>query len=387
MKILVIHNKYFNYGGEESVVDSQINILRANGHAVITYFRSSEEISNMTFGNTKAFFSGLYNRTSIREIKNLILKEKPHIIHIHNLYPFISPSILPVIKRLGVPIVMNVHNYRLFCPNGLFFNKGAICEKCTSSTKEINCILNNCEGDIFKSTGYAIRNFWARNQKLFLSNVDFFISPSSFHMSKLIKEGLAFEKCYVIPNMYGEEIKPNFEYQEGSYVGYVGRLSKEKGSDIILKLAKELPDINFKIAGSNLTNVRSKNNLKNIEYVGFLGKDELDIFYSNSLFTLFTSICNESFGLTIIEAFAHKKPVIATDLGASPEIIENDKSGLIYQSKNLEDLANKVKYLYSNKKLIRTMGENGYRKLVKEYTSGIYYKKLLEIYELAHNSK
>ena len=170
MKILFIHNKYAKFSGEEAVVESQIKLLRDNGHQVITYFRCSEELEHMSNAKIKAFLSAFHNPNSVKEIKKILEKEKPDLVHIHNLYPLISPAILPAIKEKGIPIVMTVHNYRLLCPNGLFFSNGKICEKCTGAGKEINCIINNCEGSLFKSTGYALRNFWARTKKYYLGS-------------------------------------------------------------------------------------------------------------------------------------------------------------------------------------------------------------------------
>ena len=167
MRILIIHNKYSKFSGEEAVVDAQSHLLTSNGNEVLTYFRSSQELESMSNSKSKAFLSGLYSPKSIREIKKLIQTKNPDIVHIHNLYPLISPSILPEIKKLQIPIVMTVHNYRLLCPNGLFFTNGEICEKCTGSAKEFNCVVNNCQDSISKSTGYALRNLWARKNEYY----------------------------------------------------------------------------------------------------------------------------------------------------------------------------------------------------------------------------
>ena len=180
--------------------------------------------------------------------------------------------------------------------------------------------------------------------------------------------------------MYGGDLTQQVEYKIGKYIGYVGRISPEKGSEIILELAKKLPNIKFKIAGANNNSAVLDNLLENVEYVGFLNKKQLSEFYLDSKFTLFTSICNETFGLSIIEAFAHKKPVIASHLGASPEIIDNNKTGLIYQSNDLNDLILKVEDLYFDEQKIKEMGENGFNKVQKKYSSRAYYKTLKNTY-------
>ena len=167
MKILLIHNKYGKFSGEEAVVESQLEMLKANGHKVITYYRSSEEIPDMKYGKIRAFFTALDNPRSKHDIRKLIINEQPNVVHIHNLYPLIAPSVLKMIKGFKVPVVMTVHNYRIACPNGLFYANDKVCEKCLGFGKELNCIFNNCEGSFFKSTGYALRNYWARVNKYY----------------------------------------------------------------------------------------------------------------------------------------------------------------------------------------------------------------------------
>src|SRR5690606_19842749 len=129
------------------------------------------------------------------------------IVHVHNLYPLISPAILPRIKKFKIPVFMTVHNYRLLCPNGLLYTHGSICEKCTGGFRELNAIINNCEGSIFKSAGYALRNYWARKAKYYSANVDAFLCLTNFQLNKLISEGLEESKCFLLSNMYQAEIE------------------------------------------------------------------------------------------------------------------------------------------------------------------------------------
>lgn len=382
MRIFIMHNKYGNFSGEERIVESQIQVLRKNGHNVKSYFRSSEEIDTMSFGKPKAFFSSFFNSRSINSIKTIIREFKPEIIHIHNLYPFIPPVILKIIKQYDIPIVMTVHNYRLICPNGLLFNNDDNCTKCTGIGKELNCITNNCEGSFFKSTGYALRNFWSRTNRYYMDNIDIFLTLSGFQNEKLIEHGIDKDKCQILPNFYWGKIPINDEYRAGEYIGYVGRLSKEKGVDLIIDLARKLPHVNFKIAGRYNKSVEEFGDKPlNLEYVGFLNKLELDSFYRNCKFVLFPSKCHESFGLSIIEAFAHKKPVVSSDMGASSEIIENGVSGIIFKNNNIQDLKSKVLELLRSSNKIYSMGNKGYEKVIAEYSIERYFNQLINVYE------
>ncbi|SNR36953.1 glycosyltransferase family 4 protein [Lutibacter flavus] len=383
MKILLIHNKYGKFSGEEAVVDAQIKLLKTNGHKVITYFRSSEELEVMPNAKIKAFFTAFYNPRSIRDTKDLLVKENPDIVHIHNMYPLISPAILPVIKKMGIPIVMTVHNYRLLCPNGLFFNKGSICEKCTGLGKEINCITNNCEGSIFKSTGYALRNFWARKKEYYLNNVDLFLCLTEFQKKKLVANGFAKENCEVLPNFYNKEIK-NLDYNmaERNYVAFAGRISPEKGIPLLLKTAKKLPRIPFQLAGEMRKGYAKELEIpENVIFRGMLNSQNIRDFYSKARLYIHSSVCYEGFPMVFPEAMAHKLPIIAPKMAGYPEIAEENFNGLLFETGNADSLAETIDKLWQNHKLSEKLSSNGFEKVKEKYSSDVYYKTLKKNYD------
>lgn len=382
MKILIIHNKYGKFSGEEAVVEAQMKLLRANMHEVITYFRSSEELEAMSNAKLKAFFSAFYNPKSITAIKELLVKEKPDIVHIHNMYPLISPAILPVIKKMGIPIVMTVHNYRLLCPNGLFFNKGSICEKCTGVGKELNCISNNCEGSILKSTGYALRNFWARKKDYYLNNVDLFLCLTEFQKNKLATNGFTKEKCDVLPNFYSKEIK-EFDYNISArnYVAFAGRISPEKGIPLLLEAAKKLPHIPFQLAGEMRQGYEKEIDVpENVIFKGMLDSQSMSDFYSKARLYIHSSVCYEGFPMVFPEAMAHKLPIIAPNMAGYPEIAEDNFNGLLFGTGNADSLAKTIDTLWNNPQLSNQLAENGFNKVQKKYSSLAYYKKLENTY-------
>lgn len=383
MKILVIHNKYGKFSGEEAYVESQINVLRAYGHQVSTYFRSSEEIDKMTLGKVKAFTTALYNRKSIKQLTDLIRMEAPDVVHIHNLYPLISPAILPVIKKMGIPIVMTIHNYRLLCPNGLFYTKGAICEKCTGKAKEFHCITNNCEGSIFKSTGYALRNFWARKKKYYLDHVDAFLCLTQFQKNKMIINGYPVYKCKVLPSFYSKEIKDiEYNIQNRKYVAFVGRISPEKGIPLLLQVARNLPEIAFQIAGNARPGYLDQLNIpKNVIFKGMLNEENLTTLYSNARFLVMTSSCYEGFPMVLLEAMAHKLPVIAPNLAGNPEILEENVNGLLFQPGSERSLKAVIKKLWNDQELSKKLSKKSVEKIQNKFGTKLYVNKLEKVYD------
>ena len=126
MRIAIVHNQYGKFSGEEAVVRDQAALLRSRGHEVEFFLRSSTELMQMHWGAAKAFFCGIYNPFAVCAFRAFLKEKKPDIVHIHNLYPLISPAILPECTKAGIPVIMSVHNYRLICPNGLLMNRESV---------------------------------------------------------------------------------------------------------------------------------------------------------------------------------------------------------------------------------------------------------------------
>jgi hypothetical protein len=196
----LIHNAYIQYGGEDKVVQNLTKLLKDKGHEICHFTRDSAEISNTLLGNVRAFFCGIYSWKSQNAVGRCIKEFKPDVVHIHNVYPLISPSVLEECHSSNIPVVMTLHNYRLICPNGFFLTKGQICEKC-SSGREYWCVIQNCENNLLKSIGYALRNYIARKLRLFQDNVTIYICLTKFQQKRLIQEGFPAERIVVIPHM------------------------------------------------------------------------------------------------------------------------------------------------------------------------------------------
>ena len=221
MHILLAHNDYGSFSGEEEVMRTISTLLESHGHKITPFRRSSKDIGDSLLKKMHALFSGIYSFNSRNRIAQILNQGGIDIVEVQNLFPFISPSILPVCKRMHVPVVMLCPNYRLFCPNGLHLSHGKICERCLGG-KEWHCILQNCERDIFKSFGYAARNAFARVTRMITDNVTIFVVLSEFQKARFIDSGIPPERIAVLPN-----IAPDVEMSENASIGdtvsFVGR--------------------------------------------------------------------------------------------------------------------------------------------------------------------
>lgn len=383
MHILMVHNNYAKPSGEEHASQGIADLLEANSHKVSWYRRSSEEISGSKMGQVKAFFSGIYNPFSIKEISEVLDEVQPDIVQVQNLYPLISPSIMKEFKKRDIPVVMRTPNYRLFCPNGLFYTDGKVCESCVSGSKELSCIIKNCEGSLFKSTGYALRNAFARMTGMITDNVDMFITQSQFQKNQFIKFGLKSDKIGILPAL-SPKVYQNFEERPGEYISFIGRVSLEKGIVNFIEAARNLPDLQFAVAG-NYDGLEElvENSPENIRWYGFLSGKELQNFYLDSKIVVIPSEWYEGFPNIAVQAMLYKKALICSNIGVFTNFIHDRKNGLLFEPGNAEDLTSKIAHLYEDDFLRDELSQNAEKEALDIYSHESIYKQLMDIYSQA----
>jgi len=382
LKILFIHNNYAQPSGEEHAAEGLAKLLELNGHQVKWYRRTTEGVQWTVANKINAFVSGFHNMSSVRQVKHLLNEFNPDIVQVQNLYPFISPSILKVIKSHNTPVVMRCPNYRLFCPNGLFLDrKGNVCEKCTGKLKESWCVWKNCEGNIGKSMGYGLRNMWARLSGSIFNYVDAYIVQSSFQKEKFFELGIPSNRLHVVPGLTPSVITKSPEII-GEHVAFVGRVSIEKGIVEFTEAARLLPDIPFVVAGRISPSVTQlvKHSPANIEWKGFLSGAELDQVFRNSRIIVAPSKWYEGFPNVITRAMLHRKPVITSNLGAMASIINHNKNGYLIEPGSITQLAKSISSLFNDPDKCIQFGLNGQKKAEAEYSAQAIYERLMNIY-------
>ncbi len=377
MKLLFVHNKYGKRSGEEIMLDRIVSLLRARGHQVDTWFADSSQITGAA-GKVRAAASGIRSPSAMQAIAKRIVEDRPDIVQVQNLYPLISPAVLPVIAEAGIPIVMRLSNYRLVCPNGLFLSHGKVCEACTGG-REWNCVAKNCEKDLFKSAAYAARNAFARKRGYYRDNVTRYYAQTQFQRGKLIEEGYPADRIDVIPNMI-EVPEDAPAWTPGSFVGFVGRLSPEKGIDTLFAAARRTPDIAYRLAGS-LGEYDGRTDVPaNVELLGNLGPEELAAFYREAALIVTPSIWYEGFPGVVIEAMRHARPVIVSDIGGLPELVGGGNSGMLVPPGDDEALASAIAALMRDPVQRQSLGEKGFARVKREYSYDLYYDRLMATY-------
>lgn len=378
MKILIVHNDYGKYSGEEAVVDKMVQMLTQMGHQVNQLRMSTASARESLTGKIRGFIAGIYSPSGIRAMRKALAKYQPDVVNVHNLFPFISPAALRECQKAKVPVVMTVHNFRLICPTGLFMRNGQPCTLCLQQGNEWSCIKHNCEHSLLKSVGYAARNAVARHGQHYQQCVDRFACITNFQRQRLTQAGFDPDKLLLIPNSM--DLPPEQEQlpvPTGSYVAYAGRLSSEKGIDMIIEVARRHPEIPFRLAGECREPQLINNLPPNLQLTGHLNPQELAEFYRNSRFLVMASRWYEGFPMTILEAAKFSKCMIAPNHGGFTEIIgtNNQRIGELFAPGNIDELEQCITDLWHNPNLSTQLGQQARTKLKTEYSTEVIAQK------------
>jgi len=413
MKVLQVNNYFSKEGGAENMMFRTAEILEKKGHQAFffatdkqpfacdnyeysSYFPEFVSISNLSpFSAPFYILRSIYNRDACSKLLKLLAKTKPDIVHLNNIAYQLTPSILSACEDMNIPVVMTLHNPYLTCPAvRLMINNRSYCtdELCTRGNP-LPCLINRCSDSSIPRSIVAVAEFSLRKLINFATRIDSFIVPSNDLKRLAINAGISQHKIYVINNFLDDRWFIDIpEPVKGSYFLYAGRLSYEKGVDIIIEALTRLPDnLKLKITGSGTEENRLKQivkdrGLRNISFAGFKSEDELRQEYLKCIAVIQPTRGFETFGLSIAEAFACKRPAIGARLGGIPEVIDHNINGMIFDPENADELARCMNYIHSNTEQIKQMGENARKKAETFYTSEVFYNKLIDVYNIAMTS-
>jgi glycosyltransferase involved in cell wall biosynthesis len=405
MKILMCNSFYYLRAGAERCFFDLSELLSNQGHEVIPFCMENENnlpskysqyfISNFDFPDLlqkrtslvtkiKVMERVLFSHESITNINRLIKDTRPDIAHIHCIGHEMSPSILFAIKRAGIPIVQTLHDYSLLCPNTNFVSHGNICEKCKIH-RYFFCTLRKCKRGSFTASLLAcIELSLHRMIKIYENNVNVFISPSQFLRNKYIEYGIH-SPIINIPNFIDIN---RFQacYEPSDYFVYFGRLNIIKGIRTLIEAMKYVKSSNLYVIGEGelrepLQEFTRQNIISNVAFLGYLSTDDLIPIIRNAAFTVVPSEWYENYPMSILESFSCGKPVIASNLGAIPEIIKDGQNGLLFESGDSLQLANKIKYLLENPQELITMGHCA-RQQVETINNPLrHYHQIMDVYQ------
>ena len=380
MRVLQLFNQYRSrFNGEQQVVAQIEELLAAAGHTVETWQRSSQDIESSVVGKARAFTKMVWSPEAARAMTRKIDTFAPDVIHVHNLYPLFSPSVLNAAQQRGVPVVMSLHNQALTCPKADHLRNQKICEKCFGG-KEWNCVLTNCRGNLLESIGYAARSGMASRAGWFRDNVNRFLAMTDFARERLIRAGYPTEKLAVLPN--GVPIPRGVvSPRDGDYLAFAGRLSEEKGLRVLVDAAKACPDVPIHLAGDGPLAVELRELApRNVVFRGRLSRDEMKDFYARARAVVLPSTCFEMCPLTILEGMAMGLPIIASQTGGLGELVDDESTGLMVARGEAAPLATAMQRIWTDDTLVDSLGTAGRIKAEREYSESVFFSRLVDHY-------
>ena len=386
MRIIAIHNHYQQLGGEDTIFATEADLLESYGHQVYRYTVHNDQVDNT--GAISLAKATLWNHEVYQELRSIIRKERPQVAHFHNTFPLISPAAYYAAKDEGVAVVQTLHNYRLLCPNGLFFRQGKVCEDCLGKPFPLPGIIHACYRDSRMASAAAASMVKFHDLKGTWTNaVDIFIAYSQFALQKFLEGGLPKEKFQFKTNFLHPAPEPG--QGSGGYAIFVGRLAPEKGLQTVLEAWTVLGSkISLKIAGDGPLAPLVKAAVEAGSGVEWLGRKPLSEIYDlvgEASFLVFSSEWYETFGRVAIEAFATGTPVVAAEIGAISELVTPMHTGLRFRPGDPSSLIEQVEWALAHPDVMRQMRKNVRIEFEEKYTAPSNYQRLLEIYKLACN--
>ncbi len=384
MKIVMVQNYYQQPGGEDQAFAAESSMLEKHGHCVFGYTVHNDCITGMS--SFELARCTIWNTNIASELRELIRKVRPDIIHFHNTFPLISPAAYYVAKAEDVPLVQTLHNYRLLCPNALFFRNGHICEDCMGKFVPWRGILHACYRENRAATS-VIAAMLAVHRVLhtYRRMVDIYIALNDFARQKFIQGGLPAGKIVVKPNFIDQD--PGIGNGQGGYAIFVARLTLEKGINTLLSAWEKIGGkIQLKIIGdgplaSQLS--EASRSIFGVEWLGHKHRQFIMNLMKDAIVLIFPSVWYEGFGLTISEAFSVGLPVIASKLGVMSSMIDHRRTGLHFQPGDPEDLAKKMNWIISHPAELKRMRKAARAEYETKFTAELNYKMLIDIYETA----
>lgn len=381
MKILVAHNRYRYRGGEDTVVDAEVDLLRRHGHEVLVYLRDNEELTRMK--NHSAALQTLWSHKAVADVTTLSEKFRPELIHSHNTFPLISPSLYSVAKQLNIPVIQTLHNFRLICPQATLLRNGVQCEDCVGNLPW-RAIVHRCyRNSLSQSAVSSSMIMLHRLLRTWHTKVTRYIVLNQLCRDKFIAGGLPFDLLRIKPNFVDSANEPEWVHRSGGI--FIGRLSEEKGLKVLAEALSQLPDSQIDVYGKGdlQTYVEAT---RGFNYKGFRDPIELQACLRKAAYLVVPSTGVESFGLVAIEAFAAGTPVIASAHGGLREIVVHGKTGLLVEPGNVDALARAIAFAEDHPDEMKIMGRAARQAYLSRYTPDINYCLLMSIYREAVES-
>lgn len=415
MKILLVNWSWYPSGGDWTYVENVHKLYETKGYEVIPFsthnkknfsspyskyfvntydFKELNKNRNISNG-IKALKTSVISQDAINKLSSLLDEHDIKIAHLNNIHHYITPAIVELLSKKGIKIIWTLHDYKIICPNNIFVSNGKVCEKCITGAF-YNCAIHKCKKESFLASSLASFEAYYYHTKKTYSLVDYFLCPSQFLLEKFVHFGFSRSKLSLTNLCYDVSVIDDFisnKKNRGSdiaaksnkYILYVGSLLEIKGVQTLIEAVKG-SNITLKIAGSGTAEQLFKElafngGNSNIEFLGYKTKDEIFNLTMEAAFIVCPSICYENYPFSITESFLFSKPVIGSNIGGIPELVLDNKTGLLFEPGNVKDLKEKIVRLWGDDALVSELGKAARLHAYKLVNFSEHWQKLLLIIE------
>lgn len=404
MKIVQVNKHFFPEYGTERYWFGLMDELKARGHEVIPfamqhpknrkskyskYFVSNIDASatRVSWKSIKAFGRAVYSLEARKKFAQLLNDTKPDVVHVHTIHHHISPSILRQATKRGIPVVQTLHDYKLVCPAYLFpMRDGKPCTQCRRGNW-LHIIKHRAHKNSLVTTAtLALESFIHSALHIYERHTFRFIAPSQDMASRLVELGVSPAQLSIVPHYLDTKTwKASRTFGKG--ILFAGRIMPDRGLDHVLHVAKRLPAVPVTIAGDgpDLAALEAKIKMlgvSNVKLVGRLSGEKLRKAFRAARVVFFPSQTLDTFGLTVLEAMASRKPVVATRLGAVLDLVRDGENGVLYDPDKPDAAVESIKKLLSDDTLARTLGKNA-RKTAEDFSLEKHYGDIVDLYAKA----
>jgi glycosyltransferase involved in cell wall biosynthesis len=375
-KVLVVHNTYRHRGGEDSVVESEVALLRSRGHEVRDYRRHNDDAD--TDRPLALAAQALWSRRTVDEVGAVLALERPDIVHVHNTLPLVSPSVYWACAHAGIPVVQTLHNFRLACPQAMFLREGQVCEQCLGRAPW-PAVVHGCYRESRAQTAVVAATVGLhRMLGTWRNKVARYIALNEFCRDKFIEAGLPSDRVVVKPNFVDAPPSAPARPREGFL--YVGRLSVEKGITVLLDAARQVGNPGVRVVGSGPEADRVQGT-PGVVGVGALPAAAVLQEMCAARALVIPSIWYENHPRALVEAYACGTPVIASRLGALATLVDEGRTGLLFDAGDAADLARVLRWANEHPGKMGEMGRQARAVYDAEYTPERGYDRLVAVYD------
>ncbi|MFE5909339.1 glycosyltransferase [Streptomyces wedmorensis] len=391
MHVLVVHNRYSSAqpSGENRVVDEEVGLLRAAGHRVEVFERRSDDIAGRSLlGKAAVPLLVPWNPAVRTELAARLRAERPDVVHVHNVFPLLSPAVLAACADVGVPVVATLHNYTQVCPPGTLHRDGRPCTECVGSAVSLPAVRHGCYRNSRLAT-VPLAVSLSVNRRRWWSGVERFFCISAAQRDVLVRSGMPAERLAVKHNFVPDP--GALRAGAGEHVLFLGRLAETKGVRLLMAAWDELAadggvGVPLVLAGAGplAPEVTAwAEGRDDVRYVGLYDPEQCRRAVARSVAVVAPSMSLETFGLVAAEAMAAGVPAVAAGHGAFVELVEEGVTGLLHRPGEVASLASCLRRITADPVRNQEMGQAARRRYERHFSPAVGLERLVEEYRTA----